>query len=491
LADDLAMGTKAHPLEYIFHPRSVAVVGATSASYGDQFVGSLREIGFPGPIYPVNPKADEIMGLRCYPSVREIPEPVDHVISSVSATRLREIIEDCGARGVKVIHLFTSGFGESGQADRQELEQWVVRRARDLGMRIIGPNCMGLYVPASGLTFTYGFPREPGTVALISQSGANAGEFVHTASLFGLRFSKVISYGNASDLNESDFLEYCAQDRETEIIAAYVEGVKDGRRFFRALKKAADRKPVIILKGGRTEAGGRAAQSHTASLAGSAQVFDTLCRQAGALQVSSLEELEDVTIAFRFAAPLPGPAVGVVMEGGGRSVLSADDLTLGGLTVPTLPDEAQAELRQFTFLAGTSVRNPVDTSATWIGGDKAADLLAETIRVVASAPNIDFVLSYEGLQWGPPTPGASPDAQVRRMEEILNTVVEKSVSLAKPVIFALRPTFSPEAIQATLRFQQTCYRHGIAVFPDIGRAAVALSKLFRWQESHREQATSR
>ena len=178
------------------------------------------------------------------------------------------------------------------------------------------------------------------------------------------------------------------------------------------------------------------------------------------------------------------------MEGGGRSVLSADDLTLGGLTVPALPDEAQAELRQFTLLAGTSVRNPVDTSATWIGGDKAADLLAETIRVVASAPNIDFILSYEGLQWGPPAPGTSPDTRVRRMEEILNTVVERSASLAKPIVFALRPTFAPEAVQATLRFQQTCYHHGMAVFPDIGRAAVALSKLFRWQESHREQTAS-
>jgi acyl-CoA synthetase (NDP forming) len=183
-------------------------------------------------------------------------------MSSVPAPALPQVVEDCGAKGVKVLHLFTSGLEETGQADRIELQQQVAKRARELGMRIIGPNCLGLFVPATGLAWISGLPKEPGPIAVISQSGANVAEFLFVTATFGLRFSKVMSYGNAVDLNESDFFDYCADDPETEIILAYIEGVKDGRRFRQALTKAASRKPVVILKGGRTEAGPVAHSKH-------------------------------------------------------------------------------------------------------------------------------------------------------------------------------------------------------------------------------------
>lgn len=475
-----------HPLEYLFHPRSVAVVGASTQFPGNQFVASLLQIGFPGPIYPVNPKAEEIMGLRCYPTLQDIPYVVDHVISNVPAQALHQIVEDCGAKKVRSLHLFTSGFSESGEADRVELQRWLAQRARELGIRVIGPNCMGLYVPSSKLTFTFGFPTEPGPVAFISQSGANAGEFVFSAAMFGVRFSKVISYGNAIDLDESDFFDYCADDPETEAITSYIEGVKNGKRFFKALKKAASRKPVAILKGGRTEAGGRAAYSHTASLAGSAKVFETLCRQTGAIQVDTLEELADMAMALRFVKSLPGPRAAVVMAGGGRSVLSADELTLHGLEVPALPSEAQEALRRFTPIAGTSVRNPIDTIVAWFGGEQAGELTWETIRIAAEAPNVDFVLWYEGLQWGPPTRTGGDGGRAARMEGILHYVIERVPSLPKPLIVALRPAFTPEAMAPTYRFLDACAKQGIAVFPDMSRAARVLGRLWRWQQSRAE-----
>lgn len=199
-------------LDYIFHPRSVAVVGASTAPQGDQFVDALKEMPFRGAIYPVNPKAETIMGLRCYPSISAIPGPVDHVMSCVPAPALPQVIEHCGAKGVKMIHLFTSGLRETGEMEREELEAAVTRRAREMGIRVIGPNCLGLYVPDTGLAWISGLPRESGPIALISQSGANAAEFIMVGATFGLRFSKVMSYGNAADLTESDFLEYCAED---------------------------------------------------------------------------------------------------------------------------------------------------------------------------------------------------------------------------------------------------------------------------------------
>jgi len=475
-------------LDYIFHPRSVAVVGASTSQRGDQFIDALKETPFRGEVYAVNPKSETIMGLPCYPSLRDVPGPVDHVMTSVPATVLPQIVEDCGAKGVKVIHFFTSGLRETGEARGEELESTLVKRARQLGIRIIGPNCLGLYVPAVGLGWISGLPKEPGCVALISQSGANAAEFVFVSATFGLRFSKVMSYGNAADLDESDFLEYCAEDPETRVILTYIEGVRDGQRFRKALAKAAATKPVVVLKGGLTEAGGRATQSHTASLAGSAEVFGALCHQAGAVQVRSMAELQDMGVAFRFIGSLPGPNAAVIGGGGGRSVLAADELTLAGLRVPPLPDEVQRQLARFTPVAGTSVCNPVDTSVTWYGGEQAGELLARTIGAVASAPNVDFLLLEQGLQWGPRKSHDRPDFIPKWLERTMNAALKRCAGLKKPLVVALTPLYSVDAYEATLRFQETCYRQEIAVFPDVSRAAVALSRLLSWGAGRQQLA---
>lgn len=474
-------------IDYIFHPRSVAVVGASGPQIGPGgmgrgFIMAMQDMAFEGGLYPVNPRHQEILGLKCYPSLLDIPGPVDHVIFAVPAHVVPEVIEDCIAKGVKSIHFFTAGFSETGEEEDAELEQRIVSRAREAGIRLIGPNCMGIYCPAARVAFMPEFPTEPGPVGFLSQSGGNAGDMVYSAARRGIRFSKVISYGNAADLNEGDFLEYLAEDPETKIVAAYVEGVRDGRRFFRAMRRASERKPVIVLKGGRTEGGNRAAFSHTGSLAGSTEVFSTLTRQVGAVRVDSMEELVDVTVAFRFLDPLPaGRGVVVVGVGGGFSVFAADEVNEAGLDLPSLSESVQREVRGFTPVAGTSVRNPVDTLAMMNPGE-----LTDTLRIVASDPRVDIVLFHIALGWGPwqrmQGPVAASWDAATMVKAIADAVARARDVAGKPIAAAMRRPLDAEGMERSLDFQERCWRNGLPVFPSIPQAANAIAKLIAWRE---------
>lgn len=464
-------------LDYMFHPRSIAVVGASTQDGPGSFVHAIKEMSFTGDIYPVNPKAAEIQGLKCYPTLSDIPGHVDHVISSVPLRFVEQLVEDCGAKGVKSLHFFTAGFSETGDADAAALEARVLARAHALGMRVIGPNCMGLYYPAGGLSFMPFLPTEPGPVAMLSQSGANAGEFCRTAAVRGLRYSKVISYGNGSDIRESELLEYVAEDPETEVIACYIEGIRDGAHFMRALRKAAAAKPVAILKGGRTEAGTRAVNSHTGSLAGSLQIFDSAVRQAGAVRVERMEELVDQTVAFRFLKSLTGPRAGIVGGGGGYSVLASDEIGAAGLEMPALPPEIQQKLHDFTPTAGTSVRNPVDTSVGW-GPDGLKPML-DTIRIVAESPNVDYILYHTSYSWG------AMRAEGPSIVEVATDAAEKLGALSreagKPIVCVARIPTTEMGMAGTLAFQETVAAAGLPIFNSVQSAALAVKRLLAWQ----------
>ena len=329
-----------HLIEELFNPRSIAVVGSSNNpnSAGYNFTASLLKYGFKGKIYPVNPRYSEIVGLKAYPTVKDIPGSVDYVISAVSAPLVPALLEDCSHKGVKVIHLFTARFSETGRPDAAKLEQDVLRLARGFGIRLIGPNCMGLFFPRLGISFSDAMPHEQsGPVGLISQSGQAVEEIVRSASLMGVYFSKAISYGNALDFNECDFLDYLTQDPETRLILMYIEGLRDGRRFFETLRKATALKPVVILKGGRGQAGARAVASHTASLAGSADLLEVALAQAGAVFADSMEEFIDLAVTFHYLPPMRGVGVGVVGGAGGASVLAADQCEAAGLDVIPIP----------------------------------------------------------------------------------------------------------------------------------------------------------
>lgn len=465
-------------LDYMFHPRSVAVVGASTQEGPGSFVTAIKEMGFRGELYPVNPKASEIQGLQCYPSLSDVPGDVDHVISSVPLRFVEQLVEDCAEKRVKVLHFFTAGFSETGDDDATALERRVLSRARALGIRVIGPNCMGLYVPAAGLSFMTALATEPGPVALVSQSGANAGEFCRTGAARGLRYSKVISYGNGIDVRESELLEYLADDPETQLVGCYIEGISDGARFLRALRKASSGKPVVILKGGRTEAGTRAASSHTGSLAGSLRVFDAAVRQAGGMRVDRMEELVDACVTFRFIGSLRGPRAGIVGGGGGYSVLASDEVAAAGLEMPDLPDDVQGRILAFTPTAGTSVRNPVDTSVGW-GPDGLRPML-ETVRIVAAAANIDYILYHTSWAWGPSRSGGPDIAALAR--ETAEKLGEVQAEVRKPVVCVARAPTSEQGMTGTLAFQERAAAGGLAVYGSIQAASSALRRLLDWQQ---------
>ena len=470
-------------IDYIFHPRSVAVVGPSPqfgfGAMGTSFVIAIQYMGFEGGLYPVNPKYDNILGLKCYPSLLDIPGPVDHVIFSIPVRAVLDVVDDCVTKGVKSMHFFTAGFSETGEEEGAEVERQVVQRARQGGIRVIGPNCIGIYCPAAKISFGPGTPRTPGPVAFMSQSGGNAADLLTTAAPRGIRFSKIISYGNAADLNESDFLEYLTEDPETEIIALYIEGVKDGRRFFRAMRRASARKPVIVLKGGRTESGGRAVFSHTASLAGSLAVFKALVRQVGAVEVDSMDELVDMLLVFHFLErPPAGRGVGIVGGGGGFSVFAADEVDEAGLKAPLLSKRVQEELSRFTPVAGSSVRNPVDTLAIM---DPAK--LTDTLCLVASDEAVDVLLAHTGFGWGPgrvaTAMGLDLDAL---MEAVVDALVRARETAKKPIVLVVATPPLLEATDYSLRFQERCWRRGFPVFPSIPRAAKAIARMIAWRE---------
>jgi acyl-CoA synthetase (NDP forming) len=468
-------------IEAVFHPRSVAVVGASTNpdSPGHDYVRSLLDFNYRGSVYPINPRASELLGLRAYPSLRDVPGTVDFVISCIPAEGILDLVEECREKGVKVLQLFTGRFSETGRREGARLEEELMRRARAAGLRVIGPNCMGVYYPAGGLSFRPDLPKEPGGIAFLSQSGNNAVELVLHAAVRGLRFGKVMSYGNAADLDESDFLAYLAGDGETEVIGAYVEGVRDGRRFLAALRAAAAAKPVVVLKAGRTAAGARSAASHTAALAGTHRVWSGALRQAGAVQVDALDEAIDMLAAFAFLKRPRRVArrrVGVVGGGGGRGVQSADACEELGLSVVPLPGSMRRVLREKAPQLWDWVGNPVDQSILAGGPVSGAAIL----EMMASSPQFDVLIANLGEDWIL----GRPDAE-RRLEHVAARFVDVASRCRKPLAFVLGPADSPDegrwrAVEGA-RQRLTVAR--LAVYPTIERAAWALSRwLTYWQE---------
>ncbi len=464
-------------LDELFSPRGVAVVGVSPSGRGfaQGVLMALKTAGFPN-IYPINPHYTEIMGMPCYPSLTAVPGLIDHVVVSIPAEGVLALLDDCAAKGIKAVHFFTAGFSESGLAERAELEQAMLAKARAGGFRIWGPNCIGLFVPRSKLVNTASVPIEPGPIAFMSQSGGHAQNLPLYGSPRGLRFSKVASYGNGLDIDESELLEYFARDSETEIIAAYIEGVHDGRKFFNALKLAASRKPVVIYKGGTTEAGKRAAHGHTASLTTSVAAFEALCRQMNVIRVDDVDEMVDVLVALRFAKPLPsGPGVVVMGAGGGPSVLASDGLEKTGLQVPPLPKDVQNGLLKFLPLAGSIFINPVDA-----GNLAAPDAIAATFDVMGRAPGIDILLYHMGFHpissWGMGRFSTSAF-----LDPVADAAHKVANNAHRPVLFVLRPPLDLENMREFLGAQEGLVKAGLPVFHSLHQAGLAMSRVITWQ----------
>ena len=478
MTGDAGARDTAAEIEAIFHPRSIAVVGASANpnTPGYDYVSSLQSFGYSGDVYPVNPRAGEILGLPAFPSLRDVPGRVDYVISCIPAEAVVDLVDDCAAKGARALQLFTARFSETGREEGAELERRLAERARAAGVRIIGPNCMGLLYPRQGISFRADMPRQPGSVGFLSQSGNLLFELAYFGGPRGLRFSKAISYGNGLDLSEADFLDYFAADSESAVVGAYVEGVRDGRRFLDALKRAAAAKPVVVLKGGRTAAGGRAAASHTAALAGQQSVWDAAVAQAGAVAVDTVEDLIDMLIAFACMRPGGGRRLGMVGGGGGRSVLTADLCEELGLSVPPLPQDVETKVTaQAPDLAGW-VTNPVDQSILAGSGVSGAQVLAW----MDESPGIDLLLANVGEAWALGRPNA--EALLARIPERFVQVGERT---GKPFAAVIGPAdYADERLwRLVSEAREKLVRAELALFPSVERAVRALTRFVAYWET--------
>jgi len=492
-----------YSLEEVLHPRSIAVVGASDEGRGSQFFGTLVDFGFKGELYPVNPKYTEVMKIKAYPTVKDIPGPVDFVISAAPAPQVPQIMRDCAQKGVKCIHLFTARFSETGREDAAELEKEVLRIAKEGGVRIIGPNCMGVYYPKMGMAFQPQFPKLSGSIAFASQSGQAAGEIINKTTRRGAFFNKAISYGNAIDFNEADFLEYFAADPEVKVIMMYIEGPKNGSRFFNILREVTKTKPVVIIKGGRGQAGTSATASHTASLAGAIEVWNTMISQSGAVSACSIDELVDLAVSFYFLPPITGRRAGVMAGAGGATVLAADQCEEAGLDVAPLPQEIREELRSRGIQIWDWISNPADFSINM--GDDAFGP-AELLKMMAMHPGFDLIIASINIPgWGGPPGGrghrgrGSPFGRGgpppwANMNLSPDEIVKQYTQIAeyKPVLGLLHDR-SPapnnddneqddEGWKNACEVTAKLIEHGIPFYPTVSRAALAANKVIDYYQ---------
>lgn len=474
----LSAATRAS-LDRAFNPKAVAVIGDKRAM---NYMWLRNQSTFQGKTYSVQIDEREIPGIQAlgvpnYKSLAEIPEPIDYVMTAVPRQVAPRIVADCAAQKVGAVMLFTSGFSEVGDEDGLKLERAIVDTARTSGMALIGPNCMGLYHPRIGLRNYAELPAgETGTVGFIGQSGTHTITFSLSAPNHGIKISKAASFGNAAVLDVSDYLDYLANDAETKIIGMYLEGVREGRRFFSLLREVTPKKPVVIWKGGRSEAGKRAVSSHTGALAIPTAVWDAMVRQAGAISAETFDEALDAVTLLSFAKSATGTRVGLVAMSGGPSVSITDAFEHAGLIVPELSEASYQELSSFFTVIGGSFRNPLDSGYT-IGMGQSVDNLERLFAILDRDPNIDVIVMDTGAglvagQW---------QAHPRTLTTLLDALERFAKHCAKPFFVVLQP-FAYEAALVEVRNQ--FHARGIAAFATHQRAARAFRLATEYWQFH-------
>ena len=405
-------------LDMFFDPKAIAIIGAStdSTKLGYQVLSNLVESGFGGDIYPINPSADEILGLKAYPSVLDAPGPVDLVAILIPARFVAGVLRESGEKGAKGAIIISAGFGEAGP-EGVEREQELLDIAGEYGMRIVGPNCLGIidpYVPMN-VSFAAGTPKS-GTIAFMSQSGALCTAILDYALAETIGFSHFVSVGNKADIDEVALLEAWGPDERTNVIIAYIEGLGDGAQFIETARQAARQTPIIAVKAGRTASGSRAVASHTGSLAGSDEAYDAGFRQAGVLRAKTVEELFDYSTAFAYQPLLKGKRIAIVTNAGGPGVMATDALDDHGLALASLTDETKEALAA-ALPEAASVQNPVD-----VLGDARSERYFTALEAVLQDPGVDGAVVIV-------TPQTSTD-----VVETARGVVEISQRSDKPIM---------------------------------------------------------
>ncbi len=436
-------------LDAVFGARSVAVVGASASpdKTGHIILRNIVNGGYDGAIYPVNPKADTILGLQCYPSVSALPGRLDLVVAVVPAKAVPGVIDEAGAKGARGAVVISGGFGEVGNTD---LEAELKAAAARHGVRVIGPNCQGFNYTPNRLCASWPLVKARGSIAVISQSGTVGAAMAMWAEQEQVGVSAVVALGNKSDVSELDLVEHFAGDPSTRVIALYIEGIRDGKAFMALMRSVAGRKPVVVLKPGRTEKGKKAVASHTHSIAGSDEVFQGVCRQLRIARASDVTQLYDFSKALGYLRMPAGRKMLVVTSSGGCGILATDTAEACGIDVAPLDERTKEELKK--VLPPTCVvGNPLDLT-----GDANAERYAVAVQTAARTSSADFFL----LVFGDPIPGACGV-----VEELRRTIRQEVVAC----YIGGGDTERDEVLKM--------HRGGIPVFPTPERAVAAVGAL--------------
>ncbi len=431
-------------LQALFRPQSVAVIGASTApeKLGYKIFKNILDAGFPGKVYPINPKATEILGRPCFPGIDAIPDQVDLAVVIIPAPLVADTIRQCAKRGAKGTIVISGGFSETGP-EGEVLQGQLLQAAQEAKVAVIGPNCQGVNNPHHPLCASWPLLTRRGGVAIISQSGTVGAALMDWASQEELGVSTFVSLGNRADVDEADLIHYFAQDPLTNTIAIYMEGVKGGPKFLEAVRQC--QKPLVILKAGWTPKGRKAAESHTRSLAGRDEVYEGVFRQFGIHRARDLEQLYDFSKALSHMSPPKGRRLLIVTSSGGSGILATDMAEITGLDVAPLPPEVAGRLRE-VLPKHCIVANPLDLT-----GDANAQMYRQVVE--AAAPHFDII----ALIFGDPIPGAS---------EVVST---------DPLQLVIYLGGAEVERQERLLF----HRKGIPVFPTPERGIRALGALLR------------
>jgi len=412
-------------LECFFEPKSVAIIGASSTigKIGNVIFQNFAMGRFKGKAYPVNPRLDEILGIKCYASIKDIPEEIDLAVIAIPAKFVPQVMQECGEKGVKCVIVVSAGFAEIG-GEGTLLEQEIIQIAKKFHMRLLGPNCIGVfdantYVDTIFLPIVRMARPNSGPIAIVSQSGAFMSSLLDWTAAEGLGLSKAISIGNKADVDESDLLEYLGDDPFTKVITAYLESIKNGSKFIRVTKRITKQKPIILMKAGRTKGGASAAVSHTGALAGSDEVIDAVFKQLGIIRVENSEQMLDLANALAFQPPTKdgGERILVVTNGGGAGVMSVDKLEQLGLSVPVISEGLQNELKQH-YPPYCVVRNPIDLT-----GDTDAERYRIALELGLKSNEVDAALVILLFQ--------TPSLEIEAVE-----VVQNAQRFKKPIVVA-------------------------------------------------------
>jgi acyl-CoA synthetase (NDP forming) len=432
----------------------------------------LRRAGYQGTIYPIHPHETELEGLPAYPGLADTPEPIDYAFIAIPAAGVPDLLAGAGGR-VKFAQVMSSGFGEGGRG--QALQEALVDALRIGKVRLLGPNCLGVYSPSAGVSFVEGKMASPGSVGIFSQSGGLSVDIINHGAYRGLRFSGVVSLGNCLDIGPCELLEHYLSDPETHVIGAYLETVEEGRRFFETLCVANARKPVVILKGGRTAQGQRAAASHTGSLAGNDRIWKALASQTGSLLVDSLEDFIDTLVVFQSwdmtRAPFSGRVV-LFGNGGGASVLASDALGRLDIELPAINSETIQTLKGLGVPSGASLDNPLDFPANILNRD-GGRLPEQVLETVVRAEKPEIVLLHLNL------PVVLPYRDGALMDELMSMVLrlDDTMPLGTRLVLVLRSTGQAAYEAKRQECAQMAMEAGIPTFLDLSSAARALGSL--------------